>query len=209
MSATITHSFIVSVLESYAMVDKQARLLSRILPDNWELILVDDGSDPPIPTPVEVPGNFTLIRTGEIRQDGEWTQHLAINRAVAVAQGEYIVKNDIDHVFTPGAIEAVNEFTGDMLLFHREAGRLNDDLTVTPLPDHHVYSLVDDIYTVRKSIYTGLGGYGPSREYGSGGKFLWEYSQSGAVRHPPKKAVVYVVPDTEETYHNLVRKRVE
>ena len=192
------------------MAQKQIRLLTKILPGNWELIFVDDGSVPPIPIPDETPENFVLLRTGEIRTEFEWTQHLAINKAVALAKGEYIVKNDVDHVFTRDTIEAIEEFKGDMLLFRREAGYLSDDLTITSLRDEHpVYSPIDDIYVVRKSIFQGLGGYPveATRKYGGMGRFLWGYSETHEARSIPEKALIYVVPDTRETYHKLVRVR--
>lgn len=204
----ITHSFVMSVLESYSMAQKQIRLLSHILPKNWELIFVDDGSVPPIPIPDEVHENFVLLRTGEVRKELEWTQHLAINKAVNMSQGEYIVKNDVDHVFTAETIETIEEFKGDMLLFPREAGYLNDDLEITSLKEQHpVYSPIDDIYVVRKKIFQDLGGYPMevTRKYGGMGKFLWKYSETTEARTAPKKALIYVVPDDRETYHNLVR----
>ncbi len=205
---TITHSFIMSVLESYSMAQKQIRLLSQILPESWELIFVDDGSVPPIPIPETVHKNFVLVRTREVRKPGEWTQHLAINKAVEIARGEYIVKNDVDHVFTSGVIEAISEFKGDMLLFRREAGYLNEDLTITSLKNQHpVYSPIDDIYVVRKRIFQAMGGYPveATRKYGGMGRFLWKYSEAHEARHIPEKALIYVVPDDRETYHNLVR----
>ena len=209
----ITHSFVMAVLESYSMAQKQIWLLSKLLPKNWEIIFVDDGSDPPIPVSEQemmMHENFILVRSGEVRREGEWTQHLAINKAVEMARGRYIVKNDVDHVFTPGAVEAVEEFIGDMMLFRREAGRLNEDLTVTSLRDvHPVYSPIDDVYAVKKSIFQGLGGYPveATRKYGGMGRFLWGYSEKKEARSIPEKALIYVVPDTEERYHSLVRVR--
>lgn len=197
-----------AVLESYSMAQKQIRLLSQILPESWELIFVDDGSVPSIPIPETVHKNFVLVRTGEVRKPGEWTQHLAINKAVEIARGEYIIKNDVDHVFTSGVIEVISEFKGDMLLFRREAGYLSEDLTITSLKNQHpVHSPIDDIYVVRKRIFQDMGGYPveATRKYGGMGRFLWKYSEAHEARHIPEKALIYVVPDDRETYHNLVR----
>jgi len=201
----VTHSFIVSVVESYAIAARQIRWLARTLPDNWELIFVDDGSDPPIAIPDERPANFQLLLTGEVRKPGEWTQHLAINKAVALARGQYILKSDIDHVFTPDAIAAADRFTGDMMLFHRRAGVLADDFKIE-LIDHPVNSPVDDIYVIRKSLFLSSGGYPETvtRKYGGAGKFLWEYSRRPDAA-PTEDALIFVTPDSHETYHSLTR----
>lgn len=197
----ITHSFIMAVVESYAMSKRQIRWLAQILPDNWELIFVDDGSDPPIEVPNETPKTFHLIRTREVRRPGEWTQKAAINRAVAEARGTYFVKSDVDHIFTREAIEAANSFTGDMLLFTRKAGLFDDNFNLKAFPEHEVYSPVDDIYVIRKDLFISLGGYPVTRRYGGAGKFLWPYSRGSK----PSPALVYVMPDTHETYHSLER----
>jgi hypothetical protein len=210
---TITHSFIVSVVESYKIAARQIRWLARILPDNWELIFIDDGSNPPIPIPEETPRNFVLLRTGEIRAPGEWTQHLAINSAVKLARGEYILKSDIDHIFTPSAISTADRFEGDMMLFNRWVGLLKEDfpeLFIERLTIE-VPSPVDDIYLIRKELFVSLGGYPEqlegenlTRHYGGGGCFLWPYSRK-AEAQPPADALIYVIPDTHETFHSLPR----
>ncbi len=206
----ITHSFIVSVVESYAIAARQVRWLARILPENWELIFIDDGSMPPISLPFERPAHLRLLRTGEVRKPGEWTQHLAINKGVNRARGTYILKSDIDHVFTPEAITCADRFKGDMMLFNRKAGLLTDDFQIKPLPEF-VHSPVDDIYLIRKELFLSLGGYPTklgnedlTRHYGGGGCFLWEYSRK-AEAEPPPEALIYVVPDTHEKFHSLPR----
>lgn len=200
----ITHSFIVAVVESYAMVEKQVRLLTRLLPSNWELILVDDGTVPAIPMPSETPAHFQMLRTNEIRKPGEWTQHEAINKAVATARGTYIVKSDIDHVFTPEAVAAAERFTGDMMLFHRRAALLTDNLTIWPL-EHEVHSPVDDIWIMRRDLFLELGGYPVTRRYGGAGKAFWEYSRKPEAQ-PSPDARIFVTPDTHEKYHGLERR---
>jgi len=210
----ITHSFVVAVVESYTIAAKQIRWLAQILPNHWELIFVDDGSDPAIPIPEERPANFQLLRTGEVRQPGEWTQHLAINKGVALARGRYILKSDIDHVFTPEAIAAADRFEGDMMLFHRRVGVLTEDLRLEPF-DWTLSSLVvDDIYLVRKELFVSLGGYPDrlenqdlTRHYGGGGCFLWAYSRKPEAA-PPAGALIFAVPDTHERFHSLSRVRV-
>ena len=152
----ITHSYIVTVLESYEYANRQIRWLAKILPANWELVFVDDGSDPPIPIPDERPENFMLIRTGDTRP---WTNGLARNAAASVARGEYLLMTDIDHVFTPEAIAVANAFQGDVMRFRRQLGLLTADLRIEPDPEP-VYDLNPNIFVIRKSFFEATGGYG-------------------------------------------------
>ncbi len=188
----ITHSLIVSVVESYAMAARQVRWLATILPDHWELIFVDDGSTPEIPIPEQRPKHFQLLRTAEVRQPGEWTQHLAINAGVRVARGEYFIKSDIDHVFSREAIEVADRYRHDMLLFNRRPAIFRDDFSVELLPGS-VTSPADDIFLMRKSLFESLGGYPADwRHYGTGGYNFWEYSKREAAQ---RSSVVCGNPD--------------
>jgi len=201
----ITHSLIISAVESYRMVEKQCRWLAEILPAHWEFILVDDGSDPEIPFPEVHPAAFTLFRTLEKRKPGEWTQKLAINKAVAIARGSFILKSDIDHVIPRSAIWAADGFDGDMMLFGRTAAAWNDDLTFTPLEDR-LTSPIDDIFVIKKALFESLGGYPEYllRRYGGGGSPFWAYSQKTSAQ-PPEGAVIIAIPEPHETYHQLPR----
>lgn len=195
----VTHSLVIAVLDSHAMVAKQQRYLNRLLPENWELILVDDGSTPMLPFP-------EARRYESHRQPGEWTQKAALNYAIGVwTRGDWIVKLDIDHILTAEAILAAEECVQEMMLFHRKAGRLTDDLAIEPL-DIPVTSPVDDIWLMRKSLFLALGGYPEpyTRRYGGAGKCFWEYSRRPESQ-PPDGALIYVTPAPLETYHNLPR----
>lgn len=201
----ITHSLIISVLESYAMAVRQVRWLAQLLPENWELIFNDDGSKPEIPFPDNWSRRFQFIRTDCGRKPGEWTQHEAINLMARVARGKYLVKSDIDHIFTPAAIAAADRFEGDMMLFDRRAGVLTEGLQIEPL-DHEVSSPVDDIYVIRRDLFLSLGGYPEpvTRRYGGAGKCFWGYSRKPEAQ-PPDGALIYVTPGTHEKYHSLER----
>jgi hypothetical protein len=199
----ITHSFVVACLESYRMAEKQIRHMARILPDTWEMVFVDDGSEPAIEIPSERPVNFIHARRSD-RQPGEWTQKVAINEGVALATGAYIVKNDIDHVFTREAIAAAEAFTGDMMLFHRQPGFLSDALEITPV-EHSIYqTVVDDVFLMKRSIFMERGGYGNVRKYGDGGKIFWDMSRKPEA-NPQPGAEIYVTPPDLEQYHSVKR----
>ena len=201
----ITHSMIIACLKSYEMAHRHIRWLAQVLPDNWELIFVDDGSEPPIEIPVARPKNFTLLRTYEKRALGEWTQKLAINRGVALARGEWLVKTDIDHVFTRRAVEIADAFRGDAQVFRRRLGYLSEALTLADVPGESLYSTVDDIWVCRISLFRELGGYAPHalRRYGGGGNILHPWTQDFS--KVPSDALIYVVPDYLMRFHDLPR----
>lgn len=204
----VTRSFIISCVESYEMASRQIRWMARILPAHWEMMFLDDGSDPPISVPSERPANFRLIRTGEVRVVGEWTHALAMNNGIAEARGEYIVKDDVDHVFTQRAIEIANEFRGDAMLFRRSAGYLSEDLEMRLLTweefPHHVYSTVDDIWICRRQLFLDIGGYPPfyHRLYGQFGSVLHPYTLADS-QMPPPDARIYWVPEQFAKYHHI------
>jgi hypothetical protein len=199
----ITHSFVMAVLNSHGMFERQMRWLGRILPDTWEAIIVDDESTPQLALPPGLPRHVRLIRHVSNRQRGEWTQKEALNAGVRLAAGQYIVKSDVDHIFTPEAVAVADQFDGDMLLFERRAGHLSETLSIERL-DHPVHSPVDDIYVLRRWIFDEHGGYPVTRQYGDTGKFLWSYSRR-AEAQPRANAPIYVCPDTHEQYHDLER----
>jgi hypothetical protein len=126
----IRRSLVISVLESYEVVRNQCRYLETVLPDDWEFILLDDGSDPPIEMPQHRPRHFSLALT---RSAIPWTQALARNLGARLARGEHILLTDIDHIVTREAIEAVGRFGGSRMVFPRtiaildETGRIRRD----------------------------------------------------------------------------------
>jgi hypothetical protein len=126
----IRRSLVISVLESYEIVRNQCRYLETVLPDDWEFILLDDGSDPPIELPRQRPRHFSLVFT---RSPVAWTQALARNLGARLARGEHILFTDIDHIVTREALEAVGRFGGSRMMFPRsfaildETGRIRRD----------------------------------------------------------------------------------
>lgn len=198
----ITHSYITTVLESYDIAARQIRYLSRILPDNWELVFVDDGSDPEIPIPDERPRNMTVIRTGDTRP---WTQDIARNKAAQIAAGEYLLMADIDHVFTPEAIQAADKFGGEVTHFYRLAGTLHEDLVVRP-DSHAVYDRSPNIFLIRKDLFTKLGGYLNQPGYGND-LYLVRLIEEHLGRTIPqdRTSTIYVMDLDEATGHHCTR----
>jgi hypothetical protein len=160
-------SLIVNVLESYEVVRRQLLHLGRILPTDCELILVDDGSVPPLQATCEsvrTPANFVLHATNDFRP---WTQARARNAGAALARAERLVLFDVDHIVTADVLRACAEHPGDKLHWVRRPGVLNefghlmaDPATLTeygmtdPAPSVHVNS-----FMIRRSLFETLGGY--------------------------------------------------
>ena len=120
-------SLIVSVLESYEVVRRQLLHLGRILPRDCELVLVDDGSAPPLQETcdaVEKPFDFIVHATGDRRP---WTQPKARNIGAALARFDTFVFFDIDHIVTPSVLEECRRYEGDKLHWVRRPGMLDQD----------------------------------------------------------------------------------
>lgn len=199
----ITHSYIVTCLESYAVAQKQVQWLARILPRNWELIFVDDGSVPPIVLPEQQPVNTRLIQTLDIRP---WTQDIARNKAAALAQGQYLLMTDIDHVFTAKALAYIERFEGNMGRFHRRAGIFVEG---TPRPlSVYVKPVPPNVYLIRRDVFMDLGGYDESlctgRYTGTDAFFIRKYEAKYG-RILLVGSGVFVIPEPYEKFHQLSR----
>jgi len=116
------YSIVIPVLNSHEILRRQfLHLESLNLGDN-EIIIVDDGSDPPL----EYNGyrkNVKIIRTNDKRP---WTWALARNRGAKEAKGDYIIFFDIDHIILQETIDMVNNFDGQKIHFKREFGVLTE-----------------------------------------------------------------------------------
>lgn len=202
----ITHSYIVSCLESYEVAQDQIRWLAGILPDNWELIFVDDGSNPSIVIPELRPKNTTVIRTNDSRP---WTQDIARNRAARAACGNYLLMTDIDHVFTRESIWMLERFTGKMCHFPRRCGRFVDGKP-QHVPSIKANRVPPNIYLIRRDIFLALGGYDESlcgeKYHATDRVFLAKYEATHGRIGTLEEAEIYVIPWQCATFHGLERK---
>jgi hypothetical protein len=159
------------------------------LPDDVEILFMDDGSNPAIV--VENPGlpNFRIYPTGDYRP---WTQGLARNLGARIALGEYLFFTDIDHIISHEAIEAVREFDGDKMVFPRHFGILNSRGNVTQDLDTLMKFGMNkerykrrkleggfhtNTFAMKKSIFVEMDGFDPDHcqsGFHVGGKYMSE-----------------------------------
>jgi len=122
-------SVIVSVLNSHEIVRRQILHWSKMnLPDDVEVIYLDDGSDPPLVRPDWAPKNFRIHATNDFRP---WTVEVARNLGARMARGENLLMTDVDYIIGRDSIEAGRNLTHDKRCFKRQFGVLDEDGNVT------------------------------------------------------------------------------
>lgn len=167
----ISHSLIIAVLQSYDVVLRQIRHYAKIFDtrQQWELVLIDDGSIPPIKIDESeiCEFNFQLHQTFDYRP---WTQPCARNFGSYAACGEFFLFTDVDHFFTAENIDEIYAYKGDRCFLKRRHGVLtergdiiDDDQTLLDYgcsPEHlrdigqHANS-----FGIKKKLFERLGGY--------------------------------------------------
>ena len=225
----VEFSIIIACLQSYIVVREQMLHFKNILNGrhNWEFILVDDGSDPPI-KPELVDYNFTLFQTHDKRP---WTQPCARNFGAKHARGKYFFFTDIDHIITAEALDAVERFEGDMIKFKRIYGVLdyfgnivtNADILEQygKKPDHQSAGEHFNTFAIRREIFEQMKGYDQKfcgKYGGDDTDFMRRYGELHYA-NPDKVArswqsgiQLYVYPepkaDRKEIFHDIRRKIV-
>ena len=116
-------SIITAVLNSHEIVRRQILHYEKMnLPDDVEIIFMDDGSVPKLKDTSSI-DRINIYKTND---DRPWTEHIARNRGVDIAKGEYIILIDIDYILPREAIESVRQFSGDRMNFKRRFGALDE-----------------------------------------------------------------------------------
>jgi glycosyltransferase involved in cell wall biosynthesis len=184
-------SVIIAILNSHRIVKRQIRHFRNMhLPDDIEIIFIDDGSDPPLSMFNEhgVP-NLQIYPTNDYRP---WTQGLARNLGAKIALGEYVFFTDIDHILSYEALMAVHEFHDDKMEFPRHFGILDHRGNITQDVDillqfglskarYKKHKLGAGYHTntfaMKKSLFVELDGFNPrycTSRFHVGGKYMSE-----------------------------------
>ena len=190
-------SIVIAILNSHKVVVRQIRHFKKMrLPNNVEIIFVDDGSNPPLSYENCGLRNFRILYTNDKRP---WTQGLARNMGAKAATGEYLFFTDIDHIISKEAIDAVLVFDKDRMVFPRNFGILsrNGDI-ISDMKSMLDFGLNParvrgnrgfsggfhgNTYAVKKTVFDVIGGYEPSlctQGYHMGGRGWSEESYFNA-----------------------------
>ncbi len=190
-------SIIIPVLNSHEVVRRQVLHFEKIgLPDDTEILLIDDGSTPPIEVTTDLP--LTVHATNDFR---EWTWPVARNTGAKLAKSEYFIMVDLDHILTRELIDAVREFDGDHMRFNREFAVLdeNGDLTqerevleAYGLPPERDVKFTPhrNQFAIHKDLYWKMGGFlenriglpYPQREDGEFARVWRKLHEAGELR---------------------------
>lgn len=152
-------SIIIAVLQSYDIIKRQLIYFidmvkkDKSLMGKFEMIIIDDGSEPSIfyelsknllkleniiteidknrYTIIDVENFIFPFKIIETHDKIPWTQPRARNIGAMYAQGEYLLMTDIDHIITKDAIESSFIFSGDKMVFPRKYAILNEKGDIT------------------------------------------------------------------------------
>jgi hypothetical protein len=217
-------SLIVAVYQSHEVVRRQILHLGRLLGPECELILVDDGSDPPLRPIVEALRPrfaLTLIATEDRRP---WTQPRARNLGAARARSERLLFFDIDHIVTAEVLEACLKSEEDKLHWIRQPGVLGlyggivtaRDVLLAHGMTGDQPSVHANSFMIRAPLFAALGGYDEEfcGQYGGDDvDFNARYDRlcaaGGARQAAVSPALGYVFPnparDVAGLFHSLSR----
>ena len=163
-------SIVIPVYNSHRVVRRQIKHFHSMgLPNDIEIILMDDGSDPPLkqyfPNWKEV-NNLYIYPTCDKRP---WTQACAKNLGARIADGEYIFITDIDHILPKETIMEAYRFRGDKMVFSRHfavldnKGRVRTDIKTLrryghKKPRRTTYQHTNT-FCMKRKVFWDIGGY--------------------------------------------------
>jgi len=224
----ISVSIVMPVLNSPEIVRRHILHWGRMnLPDDVEIIIMDDGSDPPLEFDTDV---VTIHKTNETRP---WTSSIARNRGAKIAKGRNLIMADVGYIIPEKMIMEVREFTGQKMQCIRRFGVLDENGHFTQdrdtlldyglLPSRYKRQGVvipphPNVYAMNRDIFFKLGGYNEGlvlrREYPQGEDNLWKHvwakwQRGGNGQVDAYRPTVYMFPrgqfcgDVDYNPHNL------
>lgn len=209
-------SIIFAVLNSHEVVRRQLLHLRNLdLPNDIEIIIADDGSEPSLDFPNIKVRNLTIFSTGDTRQ---WTWAVARNAAARRALGNYFLMTDIDFILSRELIDACYKFSGDKIQFRREFGVLDELGCFTQdLDIMRQYGLLEEriqrkglsvpphpnSFCIRKDLFWDIGGFpedriGKSYPQGEDRWFKGQWSKlvaKGIVTTHAHRPLIYMFPN--------------
>jgi len=227
-------SIINAVLNSPEIVRRQILHYNKMnLSPFVELIIVDDGSIPPLKIMAEPNFNLKLRKTNNYLP---WTQPAARNYGARCARGEYIICTDIDHIISKEVISVACNATADVIRFKRQLAVLDEDGNFTQdwkvlkewgctrgklgiAPHGNSYIFKRSLYLELDGVderYVGTGKY-PNREEVPLKRKLKELEDKITIIDDSSKPTIYMFPNGKYCgdknsnpfgfFHNLSRER--
>jgi glycosyltransferase involved in cell wall biosynthesis len=230
-------SIVIPVLNSHEIVRRQLLYFKKMpLPDDAEIILIDDGSEPPLTRNGYGLMNLTILYTNDKRP---WTQPIARNMGAKAARGEFLITTDIDHIISKQLIEFSKNSKYDYGRFKREFGIIteNGDFTqdvdilkeygfpTERLKSRGLHLPVHHSMFIRRSVYFDAGGFPeerityPNREEAVIRQELFRMQAKGKITKCPddEREIIYMFPNGHycgdvdynpfNLFHTLSRKQ--
>lgn len=164
-------SIVHPVLDSHEIVRRQILHYKKMeLPDDIEIIIVDDNSCPPLEDTVGLK-NITIVQTNDNRL---WTWPIARNMGAEIARGVNILFADIDYIIPKETILRSADLIEDRMNYHRQFGVIDENGEFTQDFDTlKKYGLLEsrirdkgvnvschtNTFTMKKEVFKKLGGY--------------------------------------------------
>jgi glycosyltransferase involved in cell wall biosynthesis len=204
-------SVVIPVLNSHEVLRRQLTYMGKFVQDDTEIIIVDDGSDPPL----EVPEWVKVIRTNDKRP---WTWASARNKGAKEAVGKWLLMFDIDHFIDAEIFDILREYDGDKVIFQREFGVLDESGTPTQdletlvkygFPQNRFkkrglkITALPNNFAMKREVFFDIGGYREDfshRPYPQGedryfkkGWLMWERANNG--QYYKGRPKIYMFPN--------------
>jgi len=169
-----SYALIFAVLQSYEYVKRQIQYMNGFMHKypEWEVIIIDDGSEPSIISQVDLSLAKFRLRVVQSFDTRNWSQPCARNLGAKLSGAGMLLFTDIDHAICEQAVIDTMLYKGHKLHYQRVRGVLLEDGNVERSPEilleHHCpadrINQRDQHYNtfaVRHWIFDLMGGYDP------------------------------------------------
>ena len=153
--------------------DRMKTYYQQLENPNVKFLIIDDGSpDRPLKKR-DVPKGWSLVR---INEDVGWNNEGAKNLAMKIAETEWVVLLDLDHILFPDSFRGLHkicDLPGDKVPFFRRPIHQADDGTIYPNNDP-IRQFSANSYAITRTHFWKLGGYDESLQgmYGYDGTMV-------------------------------------